>query len=121
MGQLTEAEWARLMEGWDAYHFVDVDTEEGHEQSEDLSDDAMELVPRIPTIDELPALVDYSIRGEGDFVVSGRLPGGRGNGAFFDSELRAYKAMAIKYGSERVSRWDAGVSERWAFLIKRTA
>lgn len=76
-----------------------------------------EEVPEIPTIDGQPAVVDYSIRGPKDWVVSGPLEPWQGRGRQFPSEAAAYRWAVSKFGTSRVSRIYPGPN-RWAFLIK---
>lgn len=117
MGLLTEKDWAEIFEEWDARHPVDA-TDEETSDPQDITDEEMALVPRIPTQDELPEVVDYSVRAPGDFIVGGRLVGGPGRGPVFDTVERARKALEIKYGSKRVYPAESMVG-RWAFLIKK--
>ncbi len=105
-----------LFDLWDESHPVDAEEEEFNEAG-DYSD--LEDVPRLPTIDHLPELVNYSARGPGDFVISGPLGAGRGNGRHFGSINAAIAWANGKYGAKRVKRIDGEGSEfRWALLIK---
>lgn len=104
-------EWEDLFEHWDAAPVEDA------EETVDYSD--LDLAPAIPTIDALPEHVDYSTRAPGDFVISGPLGAGRGQGRHFNSTLAAQNWAVAKYGRNRVKRIDGESSEfRWAFLIK---
>lgn len=119
MPPLTEADWARIIADWDANHPAEAEEEETTDEALEYDADAMALVPQIPTIDEIPEIVDYSVRAEGDWVISGPLVGGSGRGTVFDTMERAHLAACIKYGSKRVYPWDSGSEGRWALLIKK--
>ncbi len=106
MNPISGRDWPTL---WDEAH-----PSETIDESADLEAE----IPTLPTIDHLPPLVDYSTRGEGDWVVSGPLQPSGGNGRYFPAELEAYIFCCNKYGRQRVSRWEGG-KHRWAMLIKR--
>jgi len=103
---------------WDTFHPSESgDLEEEFCEAGDYSD--LEDVARIPTIDLLPELVDYSTRGPGDFIISGPLGAGRGTGRHFNTVLAAQNWAVLKYGRNRVKRIEGEGSEyRWGFLIK---
>lgn len=101
---------------WDAFHPAESD-EDIADEFED--DGEVEFTPpTIPTIDELPNVVDYSTRGPNDFVVSGPMGAGRGPGRHFESERNAYIWATSKYGRQRVVRIPQESEFRWALLIK---
>lgn len=104
-------DWEALERIWSLCHPVDA-TEELESE-----DEGIEPPAEIPTIDNLPLVVDYSTRAPGDFVISGPCGDGRGKGRYFRNHGSAYQWAATKYGLRRVSRVEAG-EFRWAVLVK---
>lgn len=100
---------------WDMFHPADSDEDIADEF---IDDPDVEPLAEIPTIDRLPDVVDYSTRGPNDFVVSGPMGAGRGQGRYFESERNAYIWAISKYGRQRVVRIPQESEFRWALLIK---
>lgn len=101
---------------WDMFH--PADDENIADEFDDTESVDPEVVPAIPTIDELPELVDYSTRGPNDFVLGGPLGEGRGAGRHFPSLARAYRWAVEKYGKARVQIPNQESEFRWALLIR---
>jgi hypothetical protein len=126
----TEAEWAGIITEWDDHHPSEMEDDyPDPEEDAEYSEEAMDLIPDIPTEDRIPHEIDYSVRGPEDFVRSGPLPMEpvnddepapiAGRGEMYPSREDALLAMQQRYGAHRVYPWDPGVEARWAFLIKK--
>lgn len=102
---------------WEMFHPAEADEEiDEFRENGDYID--LEEVPLIPTIDRLPDVIDYSTRGPNDFMISGPLGAGRGNGRHFGHLRDAYLWAVGRYGKQRVGVLPQESEFRWAFLIK---
>src|SRR5690349_24015591 len=102
---------------WDMFHPAESDDDIAEEFVEDGSYSDLEETPLIPTIDRLPDVVDYSTRGPNDFVLSGPLGAGRGNGRHFETLKAACIWATKKYGKDRVGVLPQQGEFRWGLLI----
>lgn len=118
-------DWETVFEFWSVAHPADSEEEDGEGLGSGGDDpDELDTSPRIPTIDAIPLVVDYSDRAPGDWVIGGRLTPDAGTcdpwRRVFRTREEAFQWAVEKYGRQRVRlvRSDEEAT-RWVALIKK--